>query len=331
MRIGDSKTDYDWVEDWALIPDSESASKGWAHHDVVVTASGDVISFHPGDSTMLVFDAQGNLSRSWSTDLADAHGMTIVMEGGIEYLWVADNGRKRSADLAYEYASPETRGQVVKMSLRGEVVQAISRPELAVYETGLYSPTSVAVNGANGDVWVADGYGQSYVHRFDSSGTYISSINGEEGGGRFNTPHAVYVDTRKLEPELYISDRANGRVQVYDLEGGFKRVFGSDFLTTPSAFGVYGDTMIIAELRARLAVVDAEDKLVGYLGDNLPVADVPGWPNNLNDAGTPVRTAILESGKFNSPHGMAVDSAGNIYVSEWLIGGRFIKLARLKQ
>lgn len=331
MRIGDGKTDYEWVEGWALVPESTSASNGWAHHDVVVTASGDVISFHPGDSTMLVFDAHGNLSRSWETNFADAHGMTIVMEDGAEYLWVADNGRKRSADLAYDYASAETLGQVVKMSLQGEVVQTISRPELAVYEAGVYSPTSVAVNGANGDVWVADGYGQSYVHRFDRSGTYISSINGEEGAGRFNTPHAVFVDTRKSEPELYVSDRANGRVQVYDLDGKFKRAFGSDFLTTPSAFGVYGDTMIIAELRARLAVVDAEDKLVGYLGDNLSVADVPGWPNNLDAAGTPVRTTLLESGKFNSPHGMAVDSTGNIYVSEWLIGGRFIKLARLTE
>jgi len=64
MRIGDGKTDYEWVEGWALVPDSESASSGWAHHDVVVTASGDVISFHPGDSTMLVFDSQGKLSRS---------------------------------------------------------------------------------------------------------------------------------------------------------------------------------------------------------------------------------------------------------------------------
>lgn len=342
MRIGDGKTDYEWVEGWALIPDSESASNGWAHHDVAVTASGDVISFHPGDATMLVFDAQGNLSRSWATNFADAHGMTIVMEDGTEYLWVADNGRKRSADLAYEYASAtarggpplhatETRGQVVKMSLQGEVVQAISRPKLAIYETGVYSPTSVAVNEANGDVWVADGYGQSYVHRFDRSGTYIASINGEEGAGRFNTPHAVLVDTRKLEPELYIADRANGRVQVYDLEGNFKRDFGSDFLTTPSALAVYGDTMIIAELKARLAVVDADDKLVGYLGDNLPVADVLGWPNNLNDAGNPVRTALLEAGKFNSPHGMAIDSTGSVYVSEWLIGGRFIKLARSKQ
>ena len=343
MRIDDSQADYEWVEGWAHIPDSESASTGWAHHDVVVTAEGNVITFHPGDSTMLVFDAQGNLTRSWATNFADAHGMTIVMEGGTEYLWVADNGRKRSAKLAYEYTSAtapggppahahETRGQVVKMSLQGEIVQSISRPDLAIYETGVYSPTSVAVNGANGDVWVADGYGQSYIHQYDRSGTYIGSINGEEGGaGRFNNPHGVFVDTRKSQPELCIADRGNGRMQVYDLEGNFKRVFGSDFLTTPSAIGVYGDTMIIAELRARLAVVDAEDKLVGYLGGNLPVADTAGWPNDLNDSGTPIRTALLETGKFNSPHGLAVDSTGNVYVSEWLIGGRFIKLARLKQ
>jgi DNA-binding beta-propeller fold protein YncE len=342
MRIGDGQTEYQWVENWAKIPDSESASTGWAHHDVAVTAEGNVISFHPGDSTMLVFDAQGKLSRSWETNFADAHGMTIVVEDGTEYLWVADNGRKRSAGLAYEYASAtkpggpprhahETRGQAVKMTLQGEIVQAISRPELAIYETGVYSPTSIAVNGSNGDVWVADGYGMSYVHRFDRAGTYIGSINGEEGGGRFNTPHGLFIDTRKSEPELYIADRGNGRVQVYDLDGNFKRVFGSDFLTTPSAFGIFGETLIVAELKARLAVVDVEDKLVGYLGENLPVADVQGWPNNLNDAGTPVRTALLESGKFNSPHGMAIDSTGNVYVSEWLIGGRFIKLARLER
>lgn len=342
MRIGDGQTDYEWVEDWAQIPDSDSASTGWAHHDVVVTASGDVISFHPGDSTMLVFDTHGNLTQSWATNFADAHGMTIVTEGGTEYLWVADNGRKRSADLGYEYTSAtkrggpplhatETRGQAVKLDLRGELVQAISRPDLAIYETGVYSPTSIAVNAENGDVWVADGYGMSYVHRFDRAGTYIGSINGEEGGGRFNTPHALLIDTRKSEPELYVADRGNGRVQVYDLDGSFKRVFGSDFLTTPSAFGVYGETVIIAELNARLAVVDLDDKLVGYLGDNLSVTNVKGWPNNLNDAGTPVRTALLESGKFNSPHGMAIDSGGNVYVSEWLIGGRFTKLARLNK
>ncbi|MCH8309979.1 MAG: hypothetical protein IIB17_05725 [Chloroflexi bacterium] len=326
MQINDGHTTYQWTEDWAQIPPSESASNGWAHHGVAITASGEVISFHPGDSTMLVFDSQGRLVRSWETDFTDAHGITIVNEGGVEYLWVADNGRKRSHTLGYEYGDSEATGQAVKITLRGEVVQRLKRPDLSVYETGLYSPTSVAVNNENGDVWLADGYGQSYVHRYDSSGNYLSSINGEEGAGRFSTPHSVFVDTRKADAELYVSDRANGRVQVYDMEGGFKRAFGSSFLTTPSAFAVHGDTMIIAELNARLAAVDSQDRLIGYLGGNLPVAQVTGWPNNLNESGVPVRTSLLEPGKFNSPHGLAMDSAGSIYVSEWLIGGRFIKL-----
>jgi DNA-binding beta-propeller fold protein YncE len=326
MRVGDGQTEYQWTEDWAEIPPSESATNGWAHNGVAITASGDVISFHPGESTMMVFDSQGKLARSWQTDFTDAHGITIVNEAGVEYLWVADNGRKRAYALGYEYGEAESTGQAVKITLDGEIVQRLDRPDLPVYETGMYSPTSVAVNGANGDIWLADGYGQSYVHRYDSSGNYLSSINGEEGAGRFATPHSVFVDTRKADDELYVSDRANGRVQVYDMEGGFKRAFGSDYLTTPSAFAIHGDKLIIAELNARLAVVDAKDMLIGYLGGNLDVTNVAGWPNNLDAAGVPVRTSLLESGKFNSPHGLAVDSAGNIYVSEWLIGGRFIRL-----
>ena len=53
-----------------------------------------------------------------------------------------------------------------------------------------------------------------------------------------------------------------------------------------------------------------------------------GWPNNRNASGELVATALLEPGKFNSPHGMAVDGQGNLYVAEWLIGGRFIKLEK---
>ncbi|MDE0824001.1 MAG: hypothetical protein OSB07_08555, partial [Dehalococcoidia bacterium] len=72
------------------------------------------------------------------------------------------------------------------MDLEGNVLASLTRPNLDVYQEGMYSPTWVAVNeerhGGNGDVWVADGYGQSYVHRYDKSGNYISSINGEREG-----------------------------------------------------------------------------------------------------------------------------------------------------
>lgn len=342
MIIGSGSVEYEWIGDWASVPDEERARNGWAHPGVVVTQSGEVMTFHPRSPEILVFDLDGNFVRSWETDLVDGHGMCLAAEDSIEYLWTADPGAKRDADAGYQNRPVVRRGRAVKTTLNGLSLLTIEAPDHPVYDAGTFSATSVTVNqkhhGGNGDIWVADGYGESYVHRFDSSGEYLDSINGEEGtAGRFSCPHAVFVDTRKSEPELYIADRANRRIQVYDLERKFKRAFGSDFLTSPSALTTSGDLLIVAELRARLTVLDLEDRLVGYLGADERISDVergspqdvPGWPNNLDEKGDPVRSRILEPGKFNSPHGVAADADGNLYVVEWLIGGRYTKLRKI--
>ncbi|PKB58913.1 MAG: hypothetical protein BZY83_04625 [SAR202 cluster bacterium Casp-Chloro-G2] len=315
------------------MPDSATKREGWAHHGVAVTGSGQIITYHPGDQTMLVLDQDGSFVRSWQVDLADAHGITLVNEGGQEMLWIADNGRKRQPGIGYDYPAGGARGQVLKMDLEGNVLASLTRPDLDVYREGMYSPTWVAVNeerhGGNGDVWVADGYGQSYVHRYDKAGNHIASITGEEGeAGRFNCPHAIFIDRRGPGPELYVADRANGRVQVYDLEGRYLRTFGGDFLTTPSGFAVHRGTLVIAELRARLTLCDEEDEFLCYLGANEQVCEVEGWPNNKDVSGKVIATSLLETGKFNSPHGLAADPQGNLYVAEWLIGGRFVRLGK---
>ena len=179
----------------------------------------------------------------------------------------------------------------------------------------------------NGDVWVAGGYGESYVHRFDKPGDYLGSINGEEGARRFDCPHGIFIDRRKGDPELYVADRTNYRVQVYDMEGRFKRSFADDFLSSPSGFVTDGDLMVIAELRARLAVIGRDDNLVCYLGDNEGVCSKDGWPNGENQDGEVIPTGLLQPGLFNSPHGMAVDKQGNLFVAEWR---RFTKLENLR-
>lgn len=334
MNLSAGPHTYSWVNDWTKTPSTPESRGGWAHHGIAVSETGDIISFHQEEAKVLVFDPEGNLKRSWDSGVTEGHGMTLVKEEDTEYLWIADNGRKRRWSSGYEYPGgmdAQYSGGVVKQDLAGNKVLRLPKPPLRIYDNGNYAPTWVAVNekrnGGNGDVWVADGYGEDQVHRFTSSGEYLSSINGTDGkAGAFSCPHAVFVDNRKPEPELYVADRSNGRVQIYDLEGKFKRVFGSTFLTSPSGFAIYGETMIIAELKARLTLVDLDDELIGYLGDNGPVSEVAGWPNGKTDKGDPARPKGLETGKFNSPHGMAVDKDGNIYIEEWLIGGRSIKL-----
>ncbi len=177
-----------------------------------------------------------------------------------------------------------------------------------------------------GTFWVADGYGQSLVHRYRNDGTYVSSLDGTEGAGRFDCPHGVFLDRRHAEPELWVADRGNARAQVYGLDGSFLRVVGETFLNSPSAFASSGANLVVAELHARLAVLGPEDQFVCYLGDNGEVCHQPGWPNGVDGLEHPVRAPGLRPGRFNSPHGLAADGNGRLYVAEWLIGGRMIKL-----
>ncbi len=335
MQIGSGEFTFEWIEDFAEIPCPAEAARGWAHHDIACTANGTLLTFHPARPTLLELTTDGGLVRSVEVPITEAHGITVCPGGSSAGVWLADNGRKRQPARDYNYVRGRKGGHVLRMSLSGEVAMELHAPRLPIYDSGTFSPTQVAiwrsVDGGGDDVWVADGYGQNQVHRFSSSGEYVSSISGSEGNaGAFRTPHAIWIDTRKNDAELYVADRASGQIQVYSADGEFKRSFGKEYMITPTAFARYGDFLIVAELSARIMILDGDDRLVTYLGDNHGVAAERGWPNVLNEQGVPTRSNRLRAGFFNSPHGVAADEAGNIFVSEWLIGGRYIKLARAR-
>jgi hypothetical protein len=309
MIIGKDKYKYEWIEDWIKIPETKSGKENGRTHGVVVTESGDVVIFHQADPAVLRYDSSGKLLDAWGSRFLGAHGMTLVKEKDTEYLWLTD----------------ESTGEVLKTTLDGKTILSIEKPRLKIYEEGKYSPTWVAVNeegfGGNGDIWVTDGYGMSCVHRYAKDGVYLNSLNGSEGkAGKFDCPHSIFLDTRKENPEMYIADRGNKRFQIYDLAGNYKGTFGADFLGCPCGASTFNDLLIVPELCARLAVLNCKDELICYLGQNERVCEIPGWPNH--------ERKLIEAGKFNSPHAAAVDKDGNIYVVEWIIGGRVTKLVK---
>ncbi len=335
----------DWA-DLAAVPHADTA---WAHSGLVATFGGDLVGFHAGQ--LVVFDPDGHPRRLMNLGLTEGHGITVVREDDREYLWVSDPGfvfelteddgdESLAAMFGKGIRNHTSRPRVVKTTMEGDIQAELALPPDDPAHLpgpmGAYCPTGTAIDetrlGGSGDIWVADGYGSSLVHRYSHAGEHLSVLTGEEGAGRFNCPHAVYIDRRGTEPELYVADRGNKRVQVYDLDGRYQRSFGETFLNSPSGFAQWGERLVVAELYARLAVLDPDDHLVGYLGADPAIDDQhgwpqpPGWPNTLTPDGHAQAPHPPRPDRFNSPHSIAVDADGNLYVSEWLIGGRYTKL-----
>ena len=341
---------HEVVTDWADLSALPGAASCWVHNAIVATCGGELIGFHGGQ--LIAFNRNGGARTVAKTGLTEGHGVTLVCEAGDEYLWVSDPGfaflcgaEDSDPDWVPLFGKGVRRSarppQVVKMTLDGDIRFELpvppEHPSLPAGPMGPYCPCGTIVDeerfGGSGDIWVADGYGSSVLHRFDKNGNHLSTVTGEGNGGRLACPHAGFVDRRNgKSPELYIADRVNMRVAVYDLDGRFLRSFGEDFLSSPSDFALWGDLLVIAELYGRLAVLDPADNFVGYVGaePNAPAAQDwpqrPGWPNELAEDGRATAPHLPRRDRFDSPHTVATDSDGNLYVSEWLIGGRYSKL-----
>lgn len=299
---------YHWIDGWGDLPGTPSAQSNGRTHGIAVLADGRVVVFRQADPAVVVLAPDGALLDAWGDRFAGAHGLTVVQDDGEERLWVTD----------------EASGEVAKLTLAGETILSLGSPDHPAYRGGRYAPTWVAVHerrhGGAGDIWVADGYGMNLVHRYREDGLYLDSLDGTEGAGAFDCPHAVWIDHRRGEPELYIADRGHKRLQVYGLDGVYRRTVGEGVLDCPCTGVVSGDHLLVPELGGRLTILDADDRLVGFLGRNDAASALPGWPE--------VAPENLREGLFNSPHAAAVDADGTLYVVEWIVGGRVTKLAR---
>jgi peptidylamidoglycolate lyase len=152
-----------------------------------------------GQPAVRVFDREGKLVQTWeNTSFRKPHGLAFDPDGSI---WITDTG----THVACKYARD------------GRVLRTLGTPnEPGDDSTHFNQPTDVAV-ARDGTTYVADGYGNNRVVRFDGAGRFLNVI-GKEGSalGEFHLPHALALDSRD---RLYVADRSNARVQVFDRTG----------------------------------------------------------------------------------------------------------------
>ena len=288
VTVGSGEYTYRVDTDWAKLPN------GWAFRDVAAVAVDDkdqVYVFNRGEHPMIVFDREGNFLQSWGEDIfTRPHGLHIAPD---QTIYCTDDGDHTMR----------------RCTLDGKVLLTlgiVGKP--APYMSGepFHRCTHTALS-PRGDIYVSDGYGNSRVHKYSPDGKLIMSW-GEPGTdpGQFNIAHNICCDD---DGWVYVADRENHRVQVFDGNGKFETQWHD--MHRPCG----------------LCMSAGKDPLfyIGELG--------PGMPVNFNVPNIGPRVSIMdnkgdlisrlgvtpggqEPDRFIAPHGLAVDQHGDIYVGE---------------
>ncbi|MCM3748707.1 hypothetical protein M3223_15250 [Paenibacillus pasadenensis] len=293
--------DLQLVPGWAKLP--ENVELGYTH-GVAVDSQNRLIVFNMSRHAVAFFDPSGQFLHSWGSEFAaGAHGLHLRQEeDGQEFLYLTDYARHL----------------VAKYTLDGQEVLTIGVPPVPeLYPNPeSYMPTDVDV-APNGDIYVADGYGQYAVHRFDRTGKWLQCWGGKnEAGLKFHEPHGIGIDSRSGEPVLYVADRRHQRFVAYRLDGEFIATYEGDY-RLPCDVVPFGENgFIFPDLNGRITITDSNFQSIAHIGDNPNIWEDSRWPN--------LPPQELVDGKFNSPHGLCVHG-NQVFVAEWVQQGRITK------
>jgi DNA-binding beta-propeller fold protein YncE len=189
---------------YRLVPDFLSLPTGWNFQEVpgvALNSRGHVFVFHRGPHALIEFDGEGKFIRTIGDGLfTRPHGLRI---DGEDNIWTTDVGSH----------------VVLKFSPDGRVLLVLGREDNAGETDRLFDRPADVGFGPAGEIFVADGYGNSRVVKFDKHGRFIKAW-GKAGTmpGEFNLVHAIVVGANN---RVYVGDRENERVQIFDLDGNF--------------------------------------------------------------------------------------------------------------
>ena len=294
-------------------PPPGKAQIGNGHGEIAVDAAGNIyVSVIEKDAGIQVYGPDGKFIKALPFP-PSVHGFVIRKDEGQEYIFAAVLGEAR----------------VFKAKLDGTIVLNIpttSFPEAQAKPGLKLTNCDVAPNG---DIYVVDGYGKSWIFVFDREGKFKKVFGGPGEPLKLANTHKIFIDKRFEPARILACDRGNNRILHLDLDGNLIKVFaqgvnkpgaalaGEDnHLRRPSSASFYGDLVCVAEIAGRVSVWDKDGKQVAELGLN----ETPGQTNTPK-----VKPEDWKEGVVTSPHGITFDNQGNILETEWNQFGRVLR------
>ena len=260
------------VPDFFHVPDGVNAGEA---SGVALNSKGHIFLFQCAKPMLTEYDEHGTFLRSLADGLfTHPHGLRI---DGEDNLWTTDDGSHL----------------VLKLSPAGRVLLVLGRKDVAAESDWLFNqPTDVAF-GKNGEIYVADGYGNSRVVKFDHKGNFLKAWGKYgTGPGEFNLPHSIAVNH---EGNVFVGDRENQRIQIFDAEGNFLKQWTG--IGYPYGLFITEDQHVwmIDGGFDRIIELDQNGKILGALGE-------PGHA----------------PGQFAWGHFLAIGKDGSIYAADVL-------------
>lgn len=295
--------DYHPVDKW-LKPPKGLEHIGDGHGEIAVDSTGLIyVSVTSGAKAgVQIYDEKGAYLRNLPNAPNDLHGFVIHREEGGEFL----------------YGATMNAGTVVKMDLDGKVLMTIPSSKIPdQYKKKKKGKLNLKLTSAdvapNGDIYVVDGYGSDYIHRFRKNGDYLSTFGGRAAPYNFVNCHKVFIDNRYNPPRLLCTNRAKRTLVHLSLEGEFIGIHAKN-LRRPSSISFREDDIAVAEIEGRVSILNKKGEIVSVVSFNEAKYNGNRW-----------KPEQWQSGLVGSPHGIAFDRKGNLLMTEYNKYGRVMR------
>jgi hypothetical protein len=288
-------------KDWSLKREGSPVAVKDCHEFVRTKAGNMIMCTTHTANNLIEFSPNGQVLRTFGTTYPGIHGLSISNENGEEFLWLTDTQRRI----------------MVKLDMKGNEVMTLGWPK----ETGKYQaeknfcPTETAINPANGDIYVADGYGSDYLTHYDAKGV-VKGCYKHEG---FDCIHGVAIDHRDPSgAKLLVTSRAANKLFTLSLDGqnlGHKHFPGA-WICRPV---MQGENVFFAvinsgrekwgnDFRGFVMVLDKNNEPISLIGGQAPTQGGEGEAKLYRN---------LEPKPFLNCHDVNLDAEGNLYVAHW--------------